>query len=239
MSFVPTIGSKSNNDFDPAKKQYNVLLLSKTMLLQKGGAYIEKFVPPTVRLRDGGEFVLAAHAISDFFGVQPSGLAVVPAEDSGSPRLPSYPTSTQFEQERSYPLVFEESLVPVGLVKDIGSFPCITLSPTDDGPTVRLYAISPTEVASKKIATAGSFVVPLPNPLGPYPLRFPPKFENNGAPGMSARELFAIPPKPAKTEDGLELMTATQENVRSILTSPLVSSVVLALLITAYITSNN
>lgn len=203
MAWIPSVGTDVNSDFDPSKHQYCVPILRKDILLQRGGAYISEFVPPSIKLKDGTEFVLTTHRVSDLYRTQPSGKAYVPAGPQGTPKLPG--PGAPNAQEQTLPLISEAVMARHGKMSMTPSLPKFVLSPDPAQPPIVFYAISPTIQRSERMVVEAHFTVPNSSSSGPYPLRMAPKFKQN--------ERFAIPPNPTASAGELEYATGTAEAI--------------------------
>ena len=210
MAWVPSVGTGVGDDYDPGKQLYEVPVVNKDLLIQRGGNYISEYVPPVVVMKDKTEFVLVSHKVVDTYRLTPSGRAKIPAAANGIPDLPG--PKPRDVQERRVPLISESVMARYGLMSTTGRLPCVTLTPDPAQPPIKFFAVSPTLQQSKGMLAEAHLVVPNPNPTGPYPLRLTPKYAANAKDTHSER--FAIPPPP--TEGPKEFMTAKDKTLAAI-----------------------
>jgi uncharacterized protein YneF (UPF0154 family) len=177
--------------------------VSEQLLLQKGGNYIESYVPPSIVLNDKRKFVLVSHGAKDLYNVPQMGMATVNANEKSMPIMPpqTLTRETGF-QDREYFLVETTFLARKGLMSQVSKNPMVTLKVSHGRPPVPYKVVNPDTVKVNGLPTDGKFIMPALNSKGPYPL----KLNKNRA------EAFAIPPKP---KDGLEYATGEAQEQQS------------------------
>lgn len=190
----PSSGTGFGVDYDLVKKQFNVPIVSKDMLLQRGGNYITKYIPPTITMNDKSEYVLVAHSVKDLYHVDQLGVAVVKTDDHNKPYFPPVPyTAETAFQDTIYHLVETSILARKGLMSQMGKVPSLGFSTSTDKSQVDYMVLSPSMVKDMGLPSAGQFMMPRNTPTSPYPLKL-------------KHESMAIPPKLPKN-DGLESAT--------------------------------
>lgn len=203
---VPSVGENANDDYRPNLKQYHVPIVSEDLLRQRGGTFIDEFVPPCVKMKNGDKFVLVTHRAKDTYHVPQQGMAYVGASEGGTPTWPAFRVSGT-DQKRVYPLVSERVVAANKMMQETKGAPCIILSPDPSKPPIKFFALSPSVVHARGILHEGDFMVPLLSSTGPYPLRMAPTYPENSV-SVEKRERLAIPPKP----DTLEEMASGSES---------------------------
>lgn len=202
---VPSVGEDVNSDYRPNLKQYHVPIVNEDLLRQRGGVFVDEFVPPCVKMKNGDKFVLVTHRAKDTFHVPQQGMAYVGATEGGTPVWPPF-NLTSTSQNRVYPLVSERVVAANKMMQETKGAPCIILSPNPAKPPIKFFALSPSVVHARGILYEGEFVIPLPSSTTPYPLRMAPIYAENSISASrkeERQEKLAIPPKPDNLEDEL------------------------------------
>lgn len=194
----PSTGTGFGVDYDLKKHQFNVPIVSEQLLLQKGGNFIETYVPPSIVLNDKRKFVLVSHKAKDLYDLEQAGMATVHANEKDMPIMPIQNLTRQTGfQDRVFYLVDTKYLAQKGLMSQLGKNPLLSLRVTYGRPPIPFHVVNPDTVKTNGLPTSGKFIMPAINSHGPYPLK------------LHKQESFAIPPKP---KDGLNEYAKADEN---------------------------
>lgn len=198
----PSKGPNYTDDFNPGTRRYTVPLVEEDDMRRRGATYIDEYIPPCLRIGYGNKLIAVTHAAKDTFNVMQEGTLEVQANNNGIPMLPPHPDDHTDSQTLTFPLVLDNNIASKGLISQCAGLPVVKVrrggNGENAGEMVTLFAVPPSLRESKLLSVDGEITIPKLNALGPYPIRFPPKYEVNGHPGFVQREQFAIPPDPRK-----------------------------------------
>jgi hypothetical protein len=186
------VGTSINDDYNPSKKEFNVPIVLREEMVQRGANFIEEVVPPRVVLSDGRVFVLTTHAAVDMYKLNKRGTGHFKANGHDIVHFPPH-KHRQNTDVITYYLVTDMIVARRGLTEASTRLPAIMLQLRPDQPPVNHYVFSSEMVRAHKIQTSGKFEMPISNIHGPYPLLLDSveRGEKNGT-----TEAFSIPPPP-------------------------------------------